>query len=107
MSLPNLRWHCSRSEKAKGSAEDAVDTLEIQHLMKPLGLEMVWQAHENWDTARRRHGYPHVSPETVDRHTMISDGIRIPAGPPFSSWIVLRCSSTAVVSSPATRWTPN
>ena len=37
-------------------AEDALDTLEIEHLMEPLGLEMVWQAHENWDTARRRHG---------------------------------------------------
>ena len=42
--------------KAKRRGEDALDTLEIEHLMVPLGLEMVWQAHENWDTARRRHG---------------------------------------------------
>ena len=42
--------------KAKRRGEDALDTLEIEHLMEPLGLEMVCQAHENWDTARRRHG---------------------------------------------------
>ena len=42
--------------KAKRRGADALDTLEIEHLMEPLGLEMVWQAHENWDTARRRHG---------------------------------------------------
>ena len=40
---------------ARGSAGDAVDTLEIEHHMKPLGLEMVWKAHEDWDRSRRRH----------------------------------------------------
>ena len=41
MSSPNLRWHCSPWENARGSAEDALDTLEIEHHMEPLGLEMV------------------------------------------------------------------
>ena len=50
--------------KAKRRGEDALDTLEIEHLMEPLGLEMVWQANENWDTARRRHGWS-VSASTI------------------------------------------
>ena len=47
-------------------------------------------------------------PEAVDRHAMISDrmiGIKIQVGPPFSSRIFLRCSST-VLKATLPKFTP-